>query len=228
VTRASKSLGAAAALAAICAPAWAADSTDVAIELRVSAPAVPGRVPESMPPRFVLMEDGTAFIGGTSAVGTTRLEKSEVKAIEKDIDRIRKIPGLATRVDLGPGSDRTYRILVRKGKPLDLTAVGELAGANPAFRPVVSLLVRLGDYSGPELHPYRPASYLLSAREEVLPGGCRDWTFPVGLAQVLAAPQVVGAAAAEDWPTGGNGGSACVGDKRYLVSLRPLLPGEPR
>jgi hypothetical protein len=221
-------LAAAAALAAVGVAAPAADSPDMVVALHVSVPAVPGQVPEAMPPRFTLMEDGTAYVGGTSGLATTRLEKSDVKAIEKDIERIRRIPGLATRVDLGPGSDRTYRIVVGKGKALDLTAVGDLAGASPAFRPIVSLITRLADYGGSELRPYRPASYLLSAREETLAGGCRRWTLPVSLVQVLSAPQVVGASTANDWPTGANPASVCVGDKHYVVALRPLLPGEAR
>jgi len=197
------------------------------VVLRVSAAPLPGRDAEAMPPRFALMEDGTAYIGGTSDVLTTRLEGSDVNAIEKDIDRIRKIPGLASRVDLGKG-DRRYRILVTKGKPLDLTAVGDLAGASPAFRPVVSLITRLTDFGGPGLRPYRPASFALSAREEALPGGCRSWTFPVTPAQALASPQLVSAAVAETWPTGGDVASVCAGDKRYVVELRPTLPGERR
>lgn len=209
------------------APAWGGDASEAVVTLQVSAAPIPGRVPEAMPPRFVLTEDGTVYVGGTSAVATARLEGAEIKAIEKDIERIRKIPGLATRIDLGPGVDRSYRIVVRKGKPLDLTAVGDLAGANPAFRPVVSLINRLADFSSPDLHPYRPSSYALSAREERLPGGCRAWTFPVALPQVLAAPQVVSASVAEAWPTGGDAASVCAGDKRYVVALRPMLPGEP-
>lgn len=206
--------------------AWAGDSSEAVVTLQVSTTAIPGQVPEAMPPRFVLTEDGTVYVGGTSGVATARLEGGDVKAIEKDIERIRKIPGLATRIDLGPGVDRTYRVVVRKGKPLDLTAVGDLAGANPAFRPVVSLITRLADFSSPDLHPYRPSSYALSAREETLPGGCRAWTFPVALPQALAAPQVVSASVAEAWPTGGNAASVCAGDKRYVVALRPMLPGE--
>jgi hypothetical protein len=218
----------AALLGALSLPAWSGDSTEAVVALQVSAPPTPGQVPEAMPPRFVLMEDGTAYLGGTSVLATARLEKSEIKAIEKDIERIRKIPGLATRIDLGPGVERTYRIIVRKGKPLDLTAVGDLAGASPAFRPVVSLIIRLADFSSPDLHPYRPTSYALSAREETLPGGCRAWTFPVALTQVLASPQVVSASVAEVWPTGGNAASVCAGDKHYVVALRPILPGERR
>jgi hypothetical protein len=223
-----RALAAATILASGCAAAAAAESTEIVVALHVSAPAAPGEVPEAMPPRFALMEDGTAYVGGTSGLATTRLEKSEVKAIEKDIERIRKIPGLATRVDLGPGSDRTYRIAVGKGKPLDLVAVGDLAGASPAFRPVVSLITRLADYGGADLRPYRPASYLLSAREQTLAGGCRAWTLPVSLAQVLSAPQVVAASTAEDWPTGGTPASVCSGDKHFVVALRPMLPGEQR
>ena len=45
-------------------------------------------------------------------------------------------------------------------------------------------------------------------------------------AEAVAAPRGVPAAAAADWPTGGAVASVCAGEKHYLVSLRPLLPGE--
>ena len=43
---------------------------------------------------------------------------------------------------------------------------------------------------------------------------------------MLVAPRVVKAEAAATWPTGAVAASVCAGDKRYAVTLRPLLPGE--
>jgi len=199
----------------------------LALWLQVSGPVAPGHVAEAMPPRFALAEDGTAYVGGTSAIEAVRLEGAEVRDIEKAIDRIRKIPNLQPKVVLGQGQT-TYHLIVRRGRPLDLTATGDPGAAPPALRPVAALLSRLADFSPPDLRPFRPVSYALAVKEESLPGGCRSWTFPVPLVQAMQSPQLVPAAAAEAWPTGGNSAQVCSGDKRYLVSLRPMLPGEHR
>jgi hypothetical protein len=63
-------------------------------------------------------------------------------------------------------------------------------------------------------------------REARLVGGCREWTFPFPLASAQAAPRTVSASEAEGWPTGALPASVCADDKRYAVTLRPLLPGE--
>jgi len=40
------------------------------------------------------------------------------------------------------------------------------------------------------------------------------------------ARRLVSASEAPDWPTGGAPGAVCDGDRRFVVTLRPLLPGE--
>jgi hypothetical protein len=40
------------------------------------------------------------------------------------------------------------------------------------------------------------------------------------------AAQAVPAADFASWPTGAAPASVCAGDKKYVVTLRPLLPGE--
>lgn len=207
------------------APRLAADVPSSVLVLQVSGGGLPGEVPEAMPDRFVLLEDGNVYVGGTSTIATARLEKGDVRDIEKSLDRIRKIPGLGSVVTFGPGEQKR-RLIVRKGRALDITVSGDTASAPPGLRPLASLIDTLAHFDAPGLHPYRPASLALSAREGVLPGGCRSWNFPVSLAQALAGPQSVAASAAERWPTGGQPASVCEGDKRYVVTLRPLLPGE--
>lgn len=202
-----------------------ADVSNSVVVLQVSGGGLPGRVPEAMPERFVLLEDGSVYVGGTGTIATARLEKGDVRDIEKSLDRIRKIPGLGSVVTFGSGEQKR-RLIARKGRALDIAASGDPASAPPGLRPLASLMDNLAHFDTPSLHPYRPASFALSAREGVLPGGCRSWTFPVSLPQVLAAPQSVAASAAERWPTGGQPASVCAGDKRYVVTLRPLLPGE--
>jgi hypothetical protein len=202
-----------------------AEAPGTLMVLQVSGRDIPGRVLAAMPDRFTLLEDGNVYVGGTSAAATARLEKNEIREIEKNLDRVRKIAGLGSQVTFGPG-ELKQRLLVRKGRGLDITATGDPASAPPALRPLASLMSDLAAFSHPALRPYRPAFFALSAREGSLPGGCRSWAFPVPLAQALAAPQAVAAAAAERWPTGAEPASVCAADKRYVVTLRPLLPGE--
>src|SRR6266852_5837753 len=82
----------------------AATIPEAAVFLEVQSPGAPGFVPEAAPPRFVLMEDGTVFVGGTSHVATGQLDKGEMKEIDKDVSRVRKLPGLGSAVMFGPGN----------------------------------------------------------------------------------------------------------------------------
>jgi hypothetical protein len=63
-------------------------------------------------------------------------------------------------------------------------------------------------------------------REARLVGGCRAWGFAFPIAQAQAGLQTVTAADAAGWPTGAVAASVCADDRRYAVTLRPLLPGE--
>jgi len=202
-----------------------AGDPEAAIVLRVSSTLLPGQVGEAMPWRFVLLEDGTVYVGGTSGIASARLDGGDVRKLEKGLESVRKLKGLAPRVAFGPG-ESTYRLVVQKGRALDITATGDPAFAPPALRPLAAFVGLLAEFDHPSLRPYRPTSYALSAREGRVPGGCRSWAFPVSLAQVVASPQTVAASAVQYWPKGANAASICGGDKNYLVTLRPLLPGE--
>ena len=206
-------------------PPAGAGEPEAVIVLHASGTALPGQVPEAIPARFVLLEDGTVYVGGTSDLASARLERDEVRAIEKGLDRVRKIPGLGSQVSFGPGPE-TYRLSVRKGKALDVAATGDPASAPPGLRPLAALVQQLAGFDNPRLHYYRPAFYAVIARQGRLTGGCRPWSLPTSLAQALVSPQPLAASAAEHWPTGGNPAAVCSGDKTYVVALRPLLPGE--
>ena len=65
-----------------------------------------------------------------------------------------------------------------------------------------------------------------SAREGVLVGGCREWFLPLSFDDVLAAPQRLAADERGRWPAGADPASVCQGGRSYVVTLRPLLPGE--
>jgi hypothetical protein len=206
-------------------PSSGGEIPDAVLVLEPASPTLPGDVPEAAPPRFVLMKDGQVFVGGTNHVASGRLERGEASDIEKQVEKVRRLPGLGSSVVFGPGP-RRQRLLVRDRRHLDLSLAGDPAEAPPALRPLASLVASLDSFDHPSLRPFSPVSYTLRAREGALPGGCRAWAFTVPVDECLQAPRIVPAAAAGGWPTGASPASACVGDKRYVVTLHPLLPGE--
>jgi hypothetical protein len=166
------------------------------------------------------------FVGGTSRVAAGQLSKEEVSALEDRVALVRKLPGLGSSIAFGDPPSPHYRLQVVKGKPLDLVMTGDPARASAGLAPLVSLVQDLAAFSHPSLRPYEPASYALTAQEGTLAGGCRQWTFPVTPADAAAGGRSIDAQAASGWPTGATPASVCVGEKRYVVALRPLLPGE--
>lgn len=193
--------------------------------LEVSAPLLPGQVPEGAPLRFVLMETGQVFVGGTSDVAVGQLSSSEQKSLEKRLGELRKLPGIGGTVALGSGTRRSH-LVVRKGRPLDMTVTGEPADAPGPLKPLGALLEELSSFDHASLRPWKPESYALRAREGKLPGGCRPWPYPEPLAGTDFTPRIVPAAQVTYWPTGGAPASVCQGDKSWIVTLRPLVPGE--
>jgi hypothetical protein len=150
-----------------------------------------------------------------------------MKDFERRFAEVRRLPGLAGTITLGPG-DRRHRIrLFKGGRPLDLTITGDPVQAAPEMRPLAGLLEDLERFTHPTLRPYTPGTYALSAREGSLRGGCRRWTAASApIAEAVFAPVGVPSAVADGWPTGATPASVCVGDRTYVVTLRPLLPGE--
>ncbi len=205
------------------APIAAAPLPAALVSLDVLPPSRPGFVPEAAPARFVLLEDGTVYVGGTSEIASGKLDGGEVKELERQIDRVRKLPGLGATVRFGAGATR-YRLSIRKAA--DIAVTGDPAEAPAPMRPLASLLDTLAAFEHASLHPYRPTQFALVAHEAPILGGCRRWAFPVPLPDAAAAARTVSADAAADWTTGALAASVCAENKTYLVTLRPLLPGE--
>ena len=205
-------------------PALAGDP-ELIVSLHVYAARSPTDVPEAAPPRVLLFDDGQLYLGGTSHVASTRLERDDYKDIEKEASRVRKLSGLGSAVTLGSGTTR-YRLVLGKGRPLEILATGDPGRAAPALRPLGELLEHLLGLDPPDLKPYRPAFYALRVRPAQVTGGCRAWTFMLPLADCLGSARSVPASALLGWPSGAAAASVCQGDKAFLVSLRPLLPGE--
>jgi hypothetical protein len=213
-------------LAGLAGPARAGEVRGGIAVLEELVRTLPHYVPEAAPPRFALMEDGQVFVGGTRSLSAGKLTSREVKDLEKRLADLRKLPGLTGTTVLGPGERRFRLRLFKGGRPLDLTVTGDPARARPELRPLAALFQDLERFEHPTLRPYEPETYALSAREGELRGGCRSWTGPPPVAESVFAPIGVPASAAAGWPTGATPASVCAGDKRYIVTLRPLLPGE--
>lgn len=206
-------------------PSAAGDIPSALVVLEVIARTRPDDVPESAPARFVLLEDGQVFVGGTSRLAAGRLSPAELKALERRVADVRKLPGLSGTVKLGAGESR-QRLFLRRGRPLDMTVTGDAAQATPTLRPLAALIDDLSRFDHPSLRPYAPVSFAVSAREGTLAGGCRSWPFPESPAESVFAPRILPGERLHDWPTGITPASVCAGDKTYVVSFRPLLPGE--
>jgi hypothetical protein len=139
---------------------------------------------------------------------------------------VRKLPGISSSpVALGGDAARTARLWLSDG-PVELVATGDPAEAPLALAPLGSLVSDLLRFDHPSLRPYEPASYAMTVREARLVGGCRAWGFTFPIAQAQAGSRTVTAAEASGWPTGAVPASVCADDRRYAVTLRPLLPGE--
>ncbi len=204
-----------------------------------ATPGTPGSDPSGAPPRFVLLKDGQVFVGGTARLEAGRLEKEEASALLKRAEAVRKLPGLSlapgsSPVSLGGDPARTMRLRLLDGKPLEVVATGDPAEAPPALAPLATLLADLLRYHHASLRPFVPSSYAMAVREARIVGGCRAWAFAFPIAEALASPRSVSATEASGWPTGARPAAVCADDpgpsvsasRRYVVTLRPLLPGE--
>jgi hypothetical protein len=216
-----------AALVAACGAAGlGAGEIPGAVIVLESAPGTPGSDPAGAPPRFALLKDAQVFVGGTSLVEAGRLEKSEAQALAKRAAALRKIPGIGSALSFGGAPERVARLALFEGDPLEIVVTGDPASAPAALAPLATLVLELAHFRHPSLRPYAPSAYALRVHEARLAGGCRPWGFAVPLAEALAGRQAVSALDAVSWPTGALPASVCADDRRYAVTLRPLLPGE--
>lgn len=211
------------ALALAGAPCPAAAQAEAEAVLEAPLPARPGLVPEAAPPRFLLLEDGTVYVGGVKAVFAGRLAPRELKQLRKRLDFVRGQRGLPSAVSFGAG-EGTWRLRLKRG--FSVVATGDPENAPVPVRALAELVRDLAAFGHPSLQPWTPASFLLQAREGRLEGGCRAWRRPGSLAGLVTAPAVVGAAEASGWPTGAEAAFVCADGRTWLVTHRPLLPGE--
>jgi hypothetical protein len=213
------------AIATLTAAGAAADVPKAIAVLEVESATLPHHVGASAPVRFVLLETGQIFVGGTSEIAVGQLTSSEQKALEKRLSDLRKLAGIGGAVAFGSGKERVH-LIVRKGRPLDMVVTGAFADAPGPLKPLAALLSELASFDHPSLKRWQAVSYALRAKEGKLPGGCRPWPFEEPLAGTEFTPRVLPADRLQYWPTGAAPASVCAGDKSWIVTLRPLVPDE--
>jgi hypothetical protein len=218
-------LAAALAVAAPALTASRAGEIPDAIVVLEAAPGTPGSDPTGAPLRFVLMKDGQAFVGGTARVEAVRLTKDEASALRKRAEAVRRAIGREAGLALGDGGP-TVRLRLFEDAPRELRLARDAAALAPPASEVQAFVADLLAFRHAGLAPHAPDRFALRAREASLPGGCRAWTFPFPIEEALAAPRVVPRDEVARWPKGGWPASVCAGEKRYVVTLRPLLPDE--
>jgi hypothetical protein len=210
------------ALLPVWAPGGELPSADVTLE--VLAAPTPGRVPEGAPLRFALLEKGRVFVGGTSDIAVGQIEGGDRKQLEKMIEAVEKDDSYGSEVTLAPGPDR-YRLHFG-GRNRTIVASGDPRRASIAHRKLADLILRLERFEHASLRPHEPAEVLVSVRRGDLVGGCRSWGFEFPLEAAERRAVAIPTRAASGWPRGATPASVCHEGRRYVVALRPLVPGE--
>jgi len=207
-------------------PAWApgADLASAEVTLEVLAAPAPGRVPEGAPLRFALLDKGSVFVGGTSDLAVGQLEGRDRKQLEKMIEAMEKDDSYGSEVTLAPGPDR-YRLHFGD-RNRTIVASGDPRRASIAHRKLADLILKLERFEHASLRPHEPADVMVSVRRGDLVGGCRSWGFEFPLEAAERRPVAIPARAASGWPRGATPASVCHEGRRYIVAIRPLVPGE--
>ncbi|HXY39018.1 MAG TPA: hypothetical protein VEQ10_05080 [Vicinamibacteria bacterium] len=213
-------------LLSVSSPSFPSDIPNAVIVLE-TPPGTPGSDPAAALPRFVLLKDGQVFVGGTSHFQAARLEKGDVQALRRRADAARKAAGRNRMITFAGEDQPPIRLRLPEDGPTEIAITGDPALAPANLQPLAGFVRDLLAYDNPGLAPYHPASYAVRARAGAArPGGCRRWDFPWPIEQAVDSPRILSASEGASWPTGALPASVCAGQKRYLVTLQPLLPGE--
>jgi hypothetical protein len=219
-----RALTLACALPLLASLACAGEVADAIVTLEVIEPAVEWRQARALPMRVALLGKGRVYVGGSARLATAVLEGDDRKDLEKLAEQVAKQDGLAGEVRLGPGDTR-YRLHFPE-RGVVILGAGAPEGASGDLRRLGELIERLRDFDHPSLMPWTPQEYLLSVSRQDLPGGCRPWRLELDPEALLRQPMAIPAGAAPDWSTGVFPTVACLGERRFAVTLRPLVPGE--
>jgi hypothetical protein len=186
---------------------------------------------DGVPPRFVLLTDGSVFVGGRREVLRGFLDKTEMQAISTRLDLAMKSVGRATPPTLvmgqGPGEGSAiFRFSVLLGAPLQVVVMGTIPPADgPALAPLPDFIRRLSGFRHPSLKPWDPAEFTMMVREKTLTGGCRVAKGLPSLAQAVGVETAVSERLTRSFPTGPDMTQVCEGSRRFTVVFRPLIPG---
>lgn len=184
---------------------------------------------DGVPPRFVLLTDGSLFVGGRREVLKGRLDKDEMQAISTRLDlAIKSVgkAGLPQTLVVGEGP-ALFRFSVLLGSPMQFVVMGNLEAAGaPPLSPLPDFIRQLAVFRHPSLTPWTPALFTLIVKERALPGGCRLAPGLPPLAQTVANSVVVPEKLTHGFPTGSEMSQVCEGPKRFTVVFRPVIPGE--
>ena len=184
---------------------------------------------DGVPPRFVLLTDGSVFVGGRREVLRGSLDKGEMQVLSTKLAVVMKSSGKAgppPTLVVGDGP-ATFRFSVLLGAPLQIVVMGTLPAAEgPALAPWPDFIRRLAGFRHPSLRPYDPAEFTMIVREKTLAGGCRIARGLPPLSESGSNDLVVSETLTRGFPTGADMAQVCEGSKRYTVVFRPLIPGE--
>lgn len=183
---------------------------------------------DGVPPRFVLLTDGSVFVGGRRDVLRGSLDKAEMHSISARLDvamkSLRKAGPPQTLV-IGDGP-ALFRFSVLLGVPLQIVVMGKIPPAgDPALPPMPDFIRRLAGFRHPSLKPYDPGGFTMIVREKTLAGGCRAAKGLPPLSESLSGDLAVSETLTRGFPTGPEMSQVCEGSKRYTVVFRPLIPG---
>lgn len=185
---------------------------------------------DGVPSRFILMTDGSVYVGGRREYLRGFLDRVEMQDVSTRLDLALKALGKAgapKSVSLGDGP-AVFRLSSVLGVQFHTYVMGGLDGtpAAPTSMLLVDFIRRLAAFRHPSLRPFDPAQFAMIAREKTLPGGCRDRGALPPLATLPADELVVGERLTHGFPTGPEMAQVCEGSKRFTVVFRPLVPGE--
>jgi hypothetical protein len=185
---------------------------------------------DGVPPRFILMTDGSVYVGGRREVLKGSLSRAEMQDISTRLDQALKSFGKAgppQTLNVGEGP-AIFRLSVLLGTPFQTVVVGELKLASGAasLAPLPDFVRRLANFRHPSLRPFDPPQFAMVVREKTLPGGCRSAKGLPALGPALSTETVVSETVTRGFPTGPDLAQVCDGLRRYTVIFRPLIPGE--
>lgn len=189
---------------------------------------------EGVPPRFVLLTDGSVFVGGRRDVLRGFLDKAEMQAMSHRLETAMKSfkkAGSPKTLVIGPAAGETdapalFRFSVLLGPTLQLVVMGKIPPVGfPPLSPLPDFIRGLAGFRHPSLKTYDPAEFTMIVRERTLPGGCRDGKSLPPLSQAVSQETVVPHDRTWGFPTGPDMSQVCEGSKRYAVVFRPLIPG---